>query len=276
MKTAMSILVLVAAGCAAPAKHAASVTPSAAAETTQSAAPRADAPAAPQGLTAWRTSQGVFLSWSASRSGSVAVWRGEEGEEPRMFLNLPSGQAGFLDLGAKREKSYVYGIGSERVAAERVTVPGAGARGRILPSLVTTCSGLVQGRAFPGNTQNYFQIGKDVHVQYFGYFILKPYDPAEREVRLVWRDPDGKIFSEYSHGVTPRKADFPEGTLGHVVITQAIGLKEALPQNGQVRIPDKPGLYTVETFFDGEPAAQTVFFLVQPSQAGQPGGGTAR
>ena len=193
-----------------------------------------------------------------------------------MLLVLPAGQSGFLDLGAKRENSYTYGIGDERAIAERVTVPGAGPRGRILPSLVTTCSGLVQGRAFPGNTQNYFQLGRDAHVQYYAYFLVKPFDPSGREVKLVWRDPSGQVFSEYSHGVTPKKADFPDGEIGNVVITQAVGLKDALPQNGQTRVPDQPGLYTVEVFFDGEPAARTVFFLTQPAQSAQPGGGVAR
>jgi hypothetical protein len=272
MKYASLLLVVLLAGCTAPVRK-----PDAAPAASASGAEAARAAPAPQGLTASRTAQGVLLSWSAGRDGRVAVWRGEESGEPKVLAVLPAGQSGFLDLSARRDKAYTYGVGDERAPQEKAVLPAQGARARIVPSLVTTCSGLVQGRAFPGNTQNYFTLGRDPHVQYFGYFIVKPYEPGERVVRLVWRDPAGQVFSEYTHSVTPRKAEMPGEPVGNMVITQAIGLKDSLPQNGQVRVPDQPGVYTVETQFDGETAAQTVFFIMQSGSApSAPGGGAAR
>ena len=83
----------------------------------------------------------------------------------------------------------------------------------------------------------------------------------------MWRGPDGQVFSEYSHSITPRRVDLPEGQAGQILLAQAIGLRDALPQNGQQRVPVEPGLYTVEALVDDVPVALTIFYLKEGAAA---------
>ncbi len=132
---------------------------------------------------------------------------------------------------------------------------------RVLPALVTVCSGLAPGGTFPANTRNTFTAARDANVQFYGYYLLKPWNPAVRVARLVWRDPSGTVFSEYSHDITPRETALADGPAGNILLAQAIGLRTVVTQNGQVRVPDAPGLYTVEAFLDGVPISESVFYL---------------
>jgi hypothetical protein len=186
-----------------------------------------------------------------------------------MLAILPSGQAGFLDLSTQKAQSYVYALGDEQRHGPEIAMPAPRGSVRIVSGLVTTCSGLVPNRAFPADTLNYFYSSRHVHVQYYGYFLLIPFDPTPREAKLVWRGPDKQVFSEYSHSITPRQVDLPEGPVGQILLAQAIGLREALPQNGQQRVPTETGMYTVEAFVDGVPVALTIFYLKEEAGAGK-------
>lgn len=215
----------------------------------------------PLGLTARRTARGIYLTWSAPENQRVCVWRGTGPGSLSLLVQLPPGQGGFLDLAVERTAAYAYGLGDQQACSEWVQVPGQVQAAKILAGLVTTCSGLQQGGIFPANTQNYFSASRHAHVQYYGYFLLRPFDPAPREAKLVWRDPAGRVFSEYVHSITPKRVDLPAGPVGQILLAQAVGLRQVLSQNGQQRVPTRPGLYTIETFVDGVPVALTVFYL---------------
>ncbi len=216
---------------------------------------------APGSLTGWRGDRGIFLSWGDATK-SFTLWRGTEPGRLGVLLTVPPGQSGFLDLAALRTTRYLYALGDRSSHGEVVEIPGmAAGTSRVLAGLVTTCSGLQRGGLFPADTQNWFTGSKNAHVQYFGYYFLKPFDPAPREAKLVWRDPAGAVFSEYTHPITPKRVDLPDGAAGQILLAQAIGLREALPQNGQRLVPTVPGLYTVETFVDGDPVAVTIWYL---------------
>lgn len=219
-----------------------------------------DEAAAPQGLSAKRTAQGIYLTWSDSLTGVVGIWRGTAPGSLRLLAQVPAGQAGFLDLKAGREETYRYALGGTKEHGAAIVVGGV-APVKVLAGLVTTCSGLTKGSPYPANTRNYFSPARDVHVQYYGYFLIRPFDGTPRSVRLVWRDPEGDVFSEYEGTVTPRRVDLAEGPAGGVLLAQAIGLKHSLPQNGQKRIPQGEGVCTVEALIDGVPAGLTVFHL---------------
>lgn len=227
--------------------------------------------AAPEGLTGWRTPQGIFLTWSGTPAGSFAIWRGTAPGRLAVLATLQPGQAGFMDMGAPGTGAVLYALGTGATPGPGITIGGAAGPVRILSSLVTTCSGLAPGGTFPANTQNYFYPSKHPHVQYFGYFLLEPWDPAPRTARLVWKDPAGAVFSEYSHAITPKRVELPSGAVGQVLLPQAIGLREVLPQNGQQRLPSGTGLCTVEAFLDDVPVALTVFYLKEEPKPGSAG-----
>lgn len=223
--------------------------------------------AQPGGLTAWRTPQGIFLSWSSSPSGAVEIWRGTETGKLAMLATLPGGQRGFLDLGASRGQEYFYALGSGKRPGAELKVPGGGGPLHVLSGLVTTCSGLAPNSLFPANTQNYFSRSRDTHVQYYGYFLLVPYDGVPRDIRLVWKDPRGAVFSEYSRTINPKRVDMPDGPMGQVLLSMPVGLREAIEQNGQKSVPSEPGMYTVEAFIDDSPVALSVFYLRDEQQS---------
>jgi len=218
----------------------------------------ADPPAA---LTGWRTAQGIFLSWSSTPPGAWTIWRGTASGALRPLTTLPPGQAGFWDTAVARTKAYAYALGDSRTHGLELEIAGAPPPVRIISGLVTTCSGLTPGMVYPGDSRNIFDPSRDRNVQFFGMFILRPFDPTVREVRIVWRDPKGDIFSQYSHPVTPRPADLPGERVGQLVLPQAIGLREVVSQNGQLRLPQEPGRHTVEVFVDEVPVSLTVFYL---------------
>jgi hypothetical protein len=234
------------------------------------AAPAAAADA-PRSLTGWRGDRGIFLSWSET-GGAFTLWRGTESGRLSALLTVPPGQSGFLDLAARRDTRYVYALGDARSHGDAVEFPAAPAGARILAGLVTTCSGLQKGGLFPADTQNWFFPSRNAHVQFYGYYLIRPFGDAPREAKLVWRDPAGAVLSEYTHPITPKRVDLPEGPAGQVLLAQAIGLREALPQNGQRRVPASAGLYTVEAFIDGVPVSVTVWYL----RSEAPAGGTGR
>lgn len=215
----------------------------------------------PVGLTAWRSAQGVHLSWSAQFAGKTVIWRGTEPGKLSVMAILPGGQKGFMDLSAEKGLPYTYGIGDEKAPFAEVALAGLGTGVRVLSGLVTTCSGLAPGGVFPANTQNYFSPARDSHVQFYGYYFLRPFDSAEREVRIVWKDPAGGVFCEYSHVVAPKKVDLAEGAVGQVLVPLAVGLREVIARNGQTGIPSAPGLYTIEVSIDGVPVSVTVFYI---------------
>jgi len=221
----------------------------------------------PVELTAWRTAQGVFLSWSGSPQGSYEIWKGTASGAVLRMATLPGNQRGFLDLSAVRGQEYFYALGTGGKAGPVLCVPGRAGQVRILPALVTTCSALRPGGNFPANLQNYFQRSRDKDVQFFGYFLMKPFDPTPREMKLVWRDPKGQVFSEYSHSITPRRLELPDGPAGQILAPQAIGLREVVAQNGQLRVPEEPGLYTIELLVDDVPVSLSVFYLLKEEPA---------
>jgi len=221
----------------------------------------------PTGLTGWRTPQGIFLTWTETPTGPFAVWRGTAPGSLTILATLQRGQVGFMDMGVRRETPYVYALGTGAAPGTEFRVDGLAAPVRILAALVTTCSGLSPGGTYPADTQNYFYPGKDRHVQFFGYFFLEPWDPAVRTARLVWKDATGAVFSEYSHAITPKRVELAGGTVGQLLLPQAIGLKDTLPQNGQLRIPAGPGMCTVEAFLDDVPIAMSVFYLKEQARA---------
>ncbi len=220
-------------------------------------------------FTVKRTPSGIYLSWSASLTGLVGVWRGTEPGRLSLLTRLPAGQTGFMDLGTKSGLGYSYALGDRREHGAEVRLPAVKPI-RVLAGLVTTCSGLTKGSSFPANTQNYFVASRDPHVQYYGYFLLRPFDPAPRTARLVWRDSAGLIFSEYTGKITPKEVDLPEGKAGQLLLAQAVGLRHSLPQNGQKRVPVEPGIYTVEAFIDNVPVALTVFFIKKQAGPADP------
>jgi len=230
---------------------------------------------APEGLTGWRTPQGIFLTWSGTPAGSFAVWRGTMAGRLAVLATLQPGQAGFMDMGAPGTGAVIYALGTGATPGPGITIGSVAGPVRILSSLVTTCSGLAPGGTFPANTQNYFYPSKHPHVQYFGYFLLQPWDPAPRTARLVWKDPAGAVFSEFSHAITPKRVDLPTGPVGQVLLPQAIGLREVLAQNGQQRLPAGTGLCTVEAFLDDIPVALTVFYLKEDPKPGSAGAASA-
>jgi len=215
----------------------------------------------PVGLTAWRTGQGVHLSWSAELSGKTVIWKGTEPGKLSVLAILPGGQKGFIDLSAGKEFAYYYGLGDEKAPFADVSLPGPGKGVRILSGLVTTCSGLAPGGVFPANTQNYFSPARDTHVQFYGYYFLRPFDSKEREVRIVWKDPAGEVFCDYSHSVAPKKVDLPGEAVGQILAPLAVGLREVIGRNGQTRIPSASGLYTIETFVDDVSVSVSVFYI---------------
>jgi len=189
------------------------------------------------------------------------IWKGTAPGALHPVATLPPGQTGFWDTAAARTQSFWYAAGDPKSHGPEFSLAGAAAPAGILAGLVTTCSGLAPGGTFPANTQNFFAASRDRHVQFFGYFIMRPFDPTVREARIVWRDPKGAVFSEFSHTVTPHRVELPEGPTGQLLLAQAIGLREAIPQNGQMRVPLEPGIYTIEVFVDGAPVSLTVFYL---------------
>jgi hypothetical protein len=224
----------------------------------------------PSGLTGWRTPQGIFLSWSASGTGvrgQVGVWRGTEPGSLAMLAQLPSGQAGFLDLGAQKNQGYAYALGDDRKPGPPVLFPAPG-KTSLFPSLVTTCGGLFKGK-YPADARNYFQSAKDSHVQFFGMYLVRPFDSTSRQVKIVWRDPAGEVFSELEQGIVPQRVDMQKGEpAGRIVVAQAVGLRESLPQNGQQRVPVNPGLYSIEVSIDDVPASITIFFVLPSASPG--------
>jgi len=241
--------------------------------TVQPAAPASPAPAAglgPSGLTAWRTPQGIYLSWSTTPEGAFEIWRGTFSGGLSLVATLPPGTQGFVDIAAHRTQGYWYALGAGKKPGAALEVPGAPAAAHVLAGLVTTCSGLMPNSLFPANTQNYFFKGRSTHVQYFGYFLLKPYDPSPRDVRLVWKDPHGAVFAEISKSVNPKKLDMPEGPVGQVLLSTPVGLQAVVAQNGQKSVPDEPGTYTVEAFIDDVPVALTVFYLKEEASQAKP------
>ncbi len=227
-------------------------------------------PNPPLELTAWRTPQGIFLSWSVTPAGEMRILRGTAPGRIETRATLPGGQSGFLDLAAMRTQEYWYVVETGDRRGAPLRVPGAAAPVRVLTGLVTTCSGLAPGGTFPANTQNYFYRSRNAHVQFYGYYFLRPYDPSPREVKLVWRDPKGEVFSEYSHQLAPRPVQIKGETVGQMLAPQAIGLREVVAQNGQKRLPEEPGMYTVEAFIDDIPVSLTVFYLKEEDAKGAP------
>jgi hypothetical protein len=190
------------------------------------------------------------------------VWRGTGPGSLAMLAILPAGQAGFLDLGVTRTQEYAYALGDERRHGPPLVIPGSSGKTELIPSLVTTCSGLFKGK-YPVDARNYFNLSKDGHVEFFGMYLVKPYDSNPRQVRIVWRDAEGEVFSELSQPIVPQKVDLQKRELvGRMVIAQAIGLKDALPQNGQKRTPTQAGLHSIEVFVDEAPVSRTVFFIM--------------
>ena len=241
-------------------------------------AANASAADAPTELTGWRTIQGVFLSWSRTPTSVFTIWKGTAPGVLQPVATLPPGQVGFWDTSAVRALAYWYAVGDAKSHGPELILPGSTAPVRLLAGLVTTCSGLTPGGTFPANTQNFFTASRDRHVQFFGYFLMRPFDPTVREARIVWRDPKGEVFSEYSHTITPKKVELPEGATGQILLAQAIGLQESVPQNGQLRVPTEPGVYTIEVFVDDVPASLTIFYMRQEASkpaAPQPGGAEA-
>lgn len=228
----------------------------------------ADAPAP---LTGWRGARGIELSW-ADASRAWTIWRGTEPGRLMPMITMPAGQTGFLDFSVARTGRYFYALGDPKAHGDPLEFPGAPGVTRILAGLVTTCSGLQKGGLFPADTQNWFFASRNAHVQYFGYYFLKPFDPGPREAKVVWRDPAGAVFSEYTHSVTPKRVDLADGPAGQILLAQAMGLREALPQNGQKRVPTQPGLYTIETFIENVPVALTVWYLREEGTSPKSGG----
>jgi len=221
----------------------------------------------PSGLTGWRTPQGIFLSWSASGMGAgtrVGVWRGTEPGSLAMLAMLPAGQSGFLDLGSQKNQGYAYALGDDSKPGPAIVIPASG-KTSLFPSLVTTCSGLFKGQ-YPADARNYFRTDKDSHVQFFGWYIVRPLVSESRQVRIVWRDSMGEVFSELAQDVVPQRVDMQKREpVGRIVVAQAIGLKEAFPQNGQLRVPSEPGLYSIEVTVDGVQVSLTIFFILPSS-----------
>lgn len=234
-------------------------------------APRADGPL-PGGLTAWRTAQGIFLSWSASPSGSVEIWRGTESGKLSLVATLPGGQHGFLDLSAARRQEYFYALGSGKRPGAELNVPGGGGPVQVLAGLVTTCSGLAPNSMFPANTQNFFVRSRDNHVQYYGYFLVRPYVQSPHDIRLVWRDPHGAVFSEFSRTINPKRVEISGEAMGQILMSMPVGLREAVAENGQKSVPTEPGMYTVEAFVDDEPVALSVFYIREEQSQQRPAG----
>lgn len=223
-------------------------------------APAGAGPDGPGALTARRTERGVHLVWSDSRGGLAGIWRGTEPGSLHLLAQIPGGHAGFLDLGAAKDQEYWYALGDAKRPGQAIRV-GPREPARILAGLVTTCSGLTRGKTFPADTQNYFTASRDPHVQYFGYFILTPFDPEPRTARLVWRDPRGEVFSESEIQVTPKEVELPGGKAGQVLLAQPIGLRNVLSQNGQKRVPTEPGLHSIEAAVDGVTVGVSVFWI---------------
>ncbi|MEK7474927.1 MAG: hypothetical protein AAB152_04745 [Candidatus Coatesbacteria bacterium] len=240
----------------------------------------ASAAEAPTGLTGWRSARGITLSWSQSPAGGFTIWRGTVSGSLRTLASLPPGQGGFWDTSAARLQGYVYALGDSRSHGPELVLAGAPPPVRIMAGQVTTCSGLRRDAVYPADTQAFFTPSRDAFVEYFGYFLMRPFDPTVREARIVWRDPKGGVFAEYSHPITPRRVELPEGPVGQIVLPLSIGLRQVVAQNGQTRVPTEPGTYTVEAFVDDVPVSLTVWYLREeaskkaapPTGASAPGG----
>jgi hypothetical protein len=245
-----------------------------AASLTDAAASAADAPA---GLTGWRMARGITLTWSQTPAGGFTIWRGTEPGKLRPLVTLPPGQAGFWDTTAARLQGYVYALGDSRSHGSELDLPGAPPPVRILAGQVTTCSGLRRDAVFPADTQVIFTPSRDAFVEFFGYFLMRPFDPTVREARLVWRDPKGAVFSDYTHQITPRRVELPEGPVGQIVLPLSVGLRQVVAQNGQTRVPTEPGTYTIEAFVDEVSVSLTVWYLREegPKKAAPPAGAPA-
>jgi len=234
-------------------------------------APQAGIAESPVELTAWRTAQGIFLSWSTTPQGISQIWRGTFPGGVVRMATIPGNQQGFLDLSAGRGQEYYYALGSGSQPGPLLHMPGRGGLVRIMAGLVTTCSGLAPGGVFPANNQNVFRKSQNPHVQFYGLYVMKPFDPTVREVRIVWKDPKGQVFSQYSHSITPRRIELPDGPAGQIVAPQAIGLQQVVAQNGQLRLPDEPGMHTVEVFVDDIPVSLAMFYIKEePAQPKAP------
>jgi hypothetical protein len=224
----------------------------------------ASAATAPPGpLTAWRTPLGIRLDWGSPSPVPVRIWRSSAAGAYTPLATLPPGQAGFVDLSARPESGYRYALGEPGSGAPEVEIPAppAGGPANVLAGLVTTCRGLAPGGTYPADTRNLFELGKDRVVQYFGYFVLKPWREGVRHGRLVWRAPDGRTLAEYAHSLSPRRLDLPDGPVGQIVLAMAFGLDRPVEQNGQREVPTEPGLYTIEAFLDGGAVGLTFFQL---------------
>jgi hypothetical protein len=234
-------------------------------------APPAVSAGNPVSLTGWRTSQGVFLSWSSTPQGVSQIWRGTYPGGVSRMATIPGNQPGFLDLSAVSGQEYYYALGAGSRPGPLLHIPGRGGAVKIMAGLVTTCSGLAPGGVFPANNQNVFLRSQNPHVQFYGLYVMKPFDPGVREVRIVWTDPKGRVFSRYSHSITPRRIELPDGPAGQIVAPQAIGLQQVVAQNGQESVPEEPGMYTVEVFIDDVPASLAIFYLKEePAQQKAP------
>lgn len=235
--------------------------------------PQAVTGESPVELTGWRTPQGIFLSWSSTPQGVSQIWRGTYPGGVARMATIPGNQQGFLDLSAVRGQEYFYALGSGSRPGPLLKLPGRGGSASIMAGLVTTCSGLAPGGVFPANNQNVFQKSKNPHVQFYGLYVMRPYDPGVREVKIVWKDPRGQVFSQYSHSITPRRIELADGPAGQVVAPQAIGLQQIVAQNGQLRLPEEPGMHTVEVSIDDIPVSLAIFYIkeetVQPKVPGQ-------
>jgi len=187
------------------------------------------------------------------------------------MATIPGNQQGFLDLSAARGQEYFYALGSGSRPGPLLNVPGRGGAFRIMAELVTTCSGLAPGGIYPANNQNVFQKSQNPHVQFYGLYVMKPYDAAVREVRIVWKNPKGVVFSQYSHPVTPRRIELSDGPAGQIVAPQAVGLQQIVTQNGQTSLPDDSGMHTVEVFVDETPVSLSIFYIKEePAQPKAP------
>lgn len=233
----------------------------------------ADSPAP---LTGWRTERGIFLSWT-DPAKSFTLWRGTEPGRLSVLLTVPAGQSGFHDLAAHRAGRWCYALGDARSHGDALDFPGTAPAGGMLAGLVTTCSGLARGRWAPADTQNGFVASRNAHVQFFGSYFLAPFDDAPHATRVVWKDPAGAVFADLAGPVTAKRVELPAGPAGRLLISMAIGLREALPQSGQRRVPVAPGQYTIEAFIDGAPVSLTVWYLGGESAgtAGTSGGSPA-
>jgi hypothetical protein len=136
----------------------------------------------------------------------------------------------------------------------------------VLASILTTCTKMVSG--YPGDSVNYFYLGKNEQVFYYAYFLIKPTSRIHTATVECFSPSNTRIAKydqDFRVSFTDRLLTVQNDTYQWFMLTMDLGVDKVNSQFGQTALLHDLGLYTLRLSVDGQLVGVS-FFYIKPAE----------